>query len=503
MTTRRNSREERTLEVCGATAHLCVLVIVVFTVALCLLSSSAPNTSNRRHTEIYEAVKFQSPKAVYFLSGNMTSIKCLQLACLLAASTAVRGQTNTSPVVIGSCDSTLEEADMMVQLSPSLTFHWTLIEDATTPVLNGILEYDGEGWLGFGVSPNGEMIGSTAIIGLPGTGEEPAQYNLQGKTLDDINQTESFSSPEKAVITQAGGKTILRFVKVLTDDASNGGFTENGLNAFIFAAGTSNELGYHQHRGSFRINLNSCEEGIAGSSAGSSPQMRKQGSFAAHGMLAVLAWGVATPFAVTVAWFRTLVPSSWIYIHVFANVLSYTLTVVAVIVAITAKSKQANPAHFTKPHHVVGVALMVLMSFQVFSGFSRPPVEKKANHYNDGHGWNVPRSKREVWYFLHRFSGVSMLGMGVYQITSGLGLYAEDFNVTSIAPWFWLYVGLFAFFLIALKVWILMEEHKAREELTMLPSDHMVDQPTGSEASYDLDHDQDTLVDAAVQFVPS
>lgn len=45
--------------------------------------------------------------------------------------------------------------------------------------------------------------------------------------------------------------------------------------------------------------------------------------------------------------------------------------------------------------------------------------------------------------------------MGVYQIVNGLNLYADDFGVTSIAPWFWLYVGLFAFFLIALKVWIM------------------------------------------------
>jgi len=322
--------------------------------------------------------------------------------------------------------------------------------------------------------------------------------------VDGVNRAEPLTSPEKAVITQAGGKTILRFVQVLSDDASNGGFTENGLNTFIFAAGSSNELGYHQHRGSFRINLQTCEQGTVGSSGGSSAQMTKQGAFAAHGMLAVLAWGVATPFAVTVAWFRTLVPSSWIYIHVFANVLSFVFTVVAVIVAITAKSGQTDPAHFTKPHHIVGVTLLVLMTFQVFAGFSRPPIEKKANdHYADGHGWRLPSSKREVWYFIHRFSGVAMLGMGVYQITSGLDLYADDFDVTSIAPWFWLYVGLFAFFLIALKVWIMMEEHKARQGVSSMVSSeqHMMDQPS-IDGSYDLDRESGDLI-APSQYVPT
>eukprot|EP00544_Gedaniella_sp_CCMP2646_P015368 CAMPEP_0202501344 /NCGR_PEP_ID=MMETSP1361-20130828/35877_1 /ASSEMBLY_ACC=CAM_ASM_000849 /TAXON_ID=210615 /ORGANISM="Staurosira complex sp., Strain CCMP2646" /LENGTH=436 /DNA_ID=CAMNT_0049134059 /DNA_START=91 /DNA_END=1401 /DNA_ORIENTATION=- len=428
------------------------------------------------------------------------------LQCLLFLIATARGQntTNTSPVVVGSCDSTLEEADMMVQLSPSLIFHWTLKEDATTPVLDGVLEYDGEGWLGFGVSPTGEMIGSTALIGLPGTGEEPRVHTLMEKDVEGVVQGEPLVQPEKAVITQAGGKTIMRFVKVLQDDASEGGFTENGLNTFIFAVGESNELAYHKHRGSFRINLSSCEEGTTTSSTGSSTQMTKQGSFAAHGMLAVLAWGVATPFAVTVAWFRTLVPSSWIYIHVFANVLSFFFTVVAVIVAITAKSKQADPAHFTKPHHIVGITLMVLMTFQVFSGFSRPPVEKKVGHYADGHGQELcPRSKRQVWYFLHRVSGVSMLAMGIYQISSGLSLYAEDFTVTSIEPWFWLYVGLFAFFLISLKVWIMMEEHKARQNVGMLSSDHMMDQAS-EVPSYEIDRDHDDLMLApTAQFVPT
>lgn len=437
----------------------------------------------------------------------MISIKCLLLrtaVVLLSASTIVQGQPNTSPVVIGSCDSTMDGSDMMVQLTPDLTFHWTTMDDATPPVLDGVLEYNGEGWLGFGTSPNGAMIGSTAIIGLPGTGEEPAQYNLEGKSVDEVKRAEPLSSPEKAVITQAGGKTILRFVKVLADNASNGEFTENELNTFIFAAGSSNELGYHQHRGSFRINLDSCDSNAGSTSSSTGTTMTKQGSFAAHGMLAVLAWGVATPFAVTVAWFRTLVPSSWIYIHVFANVLSFILTVVAVIVAITAKSAQADPEHFTKPHHIVGVTLMVLITFQVFSGFMRPPVEKKAYHYNDGHGWKCPRSPREIWYFCHRFSGVTMLAMGVYQIISGLNLYAEDFNVTSIAPWFWLYFGLFAFFLIALKVWIMIEEHKAREGATMMSDEHMMDQAGASiDGSYDLDNYHDELTDPSVQFVPT
>jgi hypothetical protein len=76
-----------------------------------------------------------------------------------------------------------------------------------------------------------------------------------------------------------------------------------------------------------------------------------------------------------------------------------------------------------------------------------------------------------------------MLGMGVYQISSGLNLFAEDFGVTSVAPWFWMYVGLFAFFLISLRVWIMMEEHKARQGMEII-----VD-----EGSFDMNYDKSEL----------
>lgn len=328
---------------------------------------------------------------------------------------------------------------MMVQLTPKITFHWTLNENSNPPTLDGILEYDGGGWLGFGPSSTGVMVGSTAIIGLPGTGQDPLEYNMQGRTLATIIPPVHLTSPERAIITEAGGKTVLRFVKVLNGGASsgNGTITASGLTTFVFAAGASNDLAYHQHRGSFRINLQSCEESYAGSTTTKS----KQGAFAAHGTLAILAWVVATPFAVTVAWFRTLVPSSWIYIHVFSNVISFLFTVVAAIVAITAKSGQTSPSNFSHPHHVVGVAMLVFMTFQVMNGFMRPPVEKKdpysARQFLEGQSFfEIPRSPRDVWLLVHRVSGVAMLGMGMYQISSGLALFADDYDVTSIAPWF-------------------------------------------------------------------
>lgn len=79
-----------------------------------------------------------------------------------------------------------------------------------------------------------------------------------------------------------------------------------------------------------------------------------------------------------------------------------------------------------------------------------------------------------------------MLGMGMYQISSGLTLFADDFNVTSIVPWFWLYAGFFAFFLIALRVWIMMEEQKARQGMEVLSY-------PDEEGSHDMDRESHDL----------
>jgi Flp pilus assembly protein TadB len=138
--------------------------------------------------------------------------------------------------------------------------------------------------------------------------------------------------------------------------------------------------------------------------------------------------------------------------------------------------------------------MLVLMTFQVMSGFMRPPVEKKdpysARRYVEGRSFfEIPRSPRDVWMLVHRVSGIAMLGMGMYQISSGLALFAADFDVTSIAPWFWLYVGLFAFFLISLRVWIMMEEHKARQGMEVLADPY----ECGEDGSYDMDHDNHEL----------
>jgi hypothetical protein len=369
---------------------------------------------------------------------------------------------NTSPVVSATCKSDLDsDLDAMVQLTPKISFHWKVNQDVEPPTMTGLLHYDGEGWMGFGLSENGRMIGSTAVIGYPDSGMV-SKFGLQDKQVSAIVPLSNAQTLTDTSIIQEGGTTQLRFTKLLDEENDEPVILPAALNTFIFAAGSSNALGYHEHRGSFRVNLETCQS--------ESTTWKHMGLFATHGVMAVLAWGIATPFAMTVAWFRALVPSSWIYIHVFANVMSLVFTFIAVILALSGVAMEDSASHFDHPHHWIGLFLFIIMIFQVTNGFTRPPVERKdaydPNQYeHDDRIIKLPETPRQRWHLTHQVSGIVMLIMGLYQISSGLHLFAENFNSTSAAPWFWLYVGLFALLLLSLKAWLVLEEHKARRTM--------------------------------------
>lgn len=376
------------------------------------------------------------------------------------------GSANTARIVDGQCGSELEGYDHQFIATSDVTFYWKIDGN----ILKAALKVKKVAWVGFAISDNGMMIGSEAIIGMPSE-STATKYILGDKQVGAIVATKDTTSLKAASIQQGDGYTTLTFENALDVSSDTHPINSTGLNTFLFAVGKGNQFGYHASRGSFRIDLASCE------GSGTTTTKSHMGAFAAHGTMATLAWAIASPFAMTVAWFRTLVPSSWIYIHVFSNVCSFFFTLIAVIIAISAVSVQQDSSHFNNPHHWVGIIMLVGITFQVMNGFLRPPVEKRdpysTSHYDIDRGFiKWPRSPREVWYFSHRVTGISLLGMGIYQIVSGLDLFAANYNVSSIAPLFWGYVAIFAFCLISLKFWIMYEEYKARRGMEAMHVEH-------------------------------
>lgn len=393
-----------------------------------------------------------------------------------------------APVIVGQCSSTVfEKSGKSIQLTPDLSMHWTLndVADAEyaefgeVPSLTVVLEYAGKAWIGFGISKASQAhsIHSTSIIGIPPTKDSPQlKYNISALTVDGIVPMADQTLIE-SYVNQAGGNpglTTLRFTKALKDGLREVDIRAKGLNFFSFAVGAGNKMGYHRHRGSFQMDLSECYDLPPGYdySAQNEGDTKKsnhaKGALTAHAVMAALAWGFSMPCAVGMAWFRQLIPTTWIYVHVSFNLLTFLLTLMAVLVGVAAVSSRDNSSHFSKAHHIVGVLLFLAYTFQIGNGFLRPPVARK----EDGtpverrpFSMTKPDSAREWWHLIHRSTGIIMLLVGVFQIASGMKLFDENFESgRDNFFWYWTYVSMFCLTLLALKIWLITQNRRARGE---------------------------------------
>jgi DOMON domain len=92
------------------------------------------------------------------------------------------------------------------------------------------LVYDGEGWVALGVSPTGVMIGSQAVIGLPGS--DPVIYTLGAKdTAGVVPAASDQQILTSSSVTQVDGITTLTFTVPFDSDT-------------LFSISPSDENGY-------------------------------------------------------------------------------------------------------------------------------------------------------------------------------------------------------------------------------------------------------------------
>lgn len=440
----------------------------------------------------FQAVQLQVEAATGLGGANKSADKTDYTAAPVTSPARTPGKDtrpNIAPLVSSQCSSSVlgnSAGVAQVALTPTTTFHYHLMGDKIRLALEHTSSH--RVWLGLASSSSGYMVGSSAVIGSPGDDGQainpPTAYSLMDKDAPGVQKNSNVALEDATIVSveKSSGQvvTTLQFTKSVNDpndavpiaDLGDGGTT-----TFLYAVGESRSLAYHEHRGQFRVDLTQCgasftvvSDGDTSMSSGTSDSATwtNQGLFAAHGFFAAIAWALLSPFAVTVAWFRTLVPASWIYIHVFANVFTLVLTIVAFFLAVGGVATQDGADHYTKTHHWVGTVLLCLTAFQVTNGFLRPPVERKDPTRNLPPQeiilgmLPIPRTPREVWHCIHRMSGLAAIGMGIYQLQSGLGLYAQRFQTTSAVNYYWMYVGLFVVSLVVLKLYVIREEEKAR-----------------------------------------
>jgi Eukaryotic cytochrome b561 len=432
----------------------------------------------------------------------------------------------------------------VTRLSSKMAVHWKIPDDENDGLQMAFQYIGGQAWVGVGFSSTsqGNMLGSRAIVGVPG--KDPSSnstvqvYQLMSKQPQDasaIVQNPDFTASHKVggYVEMKSKETIMHFsLQGLADFQRP---DDQHLYTIIYALGQSTSLGMHTHQGAFRLNLQFCGGRVpsptkssptatrspslqpptspdspipATEPAGDAPSGTDESSqtpepsqspveaqetiepnpsnssddkdsgsmatsydhktaFAAHGFLATISFAVLVPTAMASAWFRSLMPKWWIYVHVLSNCTGFFFGVLSVVVAFSGVvlrgTSSGDPiSHLSLTHHRTGLVLVLLAAAQVASGFCRPPVQLSddrndddgdndsvdSDGYNRICGWTskVPwwgdLSRREKWHWLHRGVAITMIGLAIYQLTSGANLYSQEYQggqrTTVVAMWVWL-----------------------------------------------------------------
>mmetsp|Transcript_28988 Transcript_28988/g.44778 ORF Transcript_28988/g.44778 Transcript_28988/m.44778 type:complete len:483 (+) Transcript_28988:73-1521(+) len=195
-----------------------------------------------------------------------------------------------------------------------------------------------------------------------------------------------------------------------------------------------------------------------------------QKKWVAHGAIGVTIFGLLVPSAISSAFFRDLIPGYWIYIHVILNVTTFAMTFFTVGIAFATMNGMgdASEGHMKEVHHIVGLLLLLLVSFQTANGFLRPPREFITDDLTDHTPGAIHRSQtkslttRTLWYLSHAGCGLLIFALGTYQVHSGMGLFSKRFGTTDWGSVYLGYIFLVITVVIGGKSWVKLRERKSK-----------------------------------------
>lgn len=378
---------------------------------------------------------------------------------------------------------------------------------------------------------------------------EPKLYRIFGKNVNLIEPSQNQPLAE-ATVDFISGKTYMEFTISFEDfgvqsplGTEPSGLSLTGISNFIWAHGTDGQpnLAYHgSNRHAFgKFNLSgraatNAEEmdATVGSNAMKMEEEEHESAhkraWAAHGIMAFLAWGICAPIAIASAVLRdidgntvwkglqtilgkgltllgkreTATPIEesgstsnigmlsywWLYIHMGCNTINYIFTFIVFLVAVSTTSKEVmgeNGSHFHHPHSKMGLAMFLLATFQITSGYFRPTTVTKPDstpdsEKSDGHDESENSISNEIdnttssnggkksifaptamdqaqlrryWEILHNILGVSLFLCGVWQMWRGMHLFHRRYyqSVASLGS-----TVIYTFFVIWMLLWSLI-----------------------------------------------
>ncbi|KAL7440733.1 hypothetical protein ACHAXH_004302 [Discostella pseudostelligera] len=228
----------------------------LFGLGAVIMSIGAAADGNDKHRELQS-----SPTYYPTYAPNESSMVDASATTATGATMSTNPGGGVSSVEMESWMVCPEYSDTPTQLNmDQLTFYHSVAlapeGDSRIGLLCGKLERnDGStgGYIGFGISPDGEMSDSVGIVGLPDSGTVEKYWLMDGyvERMSDDKQTLLYTT----IGQDEDGTPYMEFAKFLYEEEELP-IVANGDNTFLFALGESSELAYHSAgEGAFTLDL--------------------------------------------------------------------------------------------------------------------------------------------------------------------------------------------------------------------------------------------------------
>ncbi|XP_027113705.1 cytochrome b561 and DOMON domain-containing protein At3g07570 [Coffea arabica] len=274
-------------------------------------------------------------------------------------------------------------------------------------------------YIGMGFSPNGQMVGSSAIVGWVGSDGTPAmkKYYLGGKNSNQVMPDQGNLEVGNSTIVTFSSRIYMAFQLVNTD-------TPDSL--LIYSFGPPNQI---PSPPSFRLTQHSdyvstvlnYATGQTQTTSTNTNSLRKS-----HGILVMLGWGILMAIGAMVARYMRQWDPIWFYSHAAIQSLGFMLGLAGIITGLVLSNRVS--ANVDK-HKAIGITVLVLGCLQLMAVLARPDKESKVRKYWNWYHHGVGRAlivlaAANVFYGIHISDAGSSWNAGYAVVLAALFVVA-------------------------------------------------------------------------------
>jgi hypothetical protein len=310
------------------------------------------------------------------------------------------------------------------------------------------VRFQGDGWIGIGVSPDGTMTGSGAgsdVIAC--SGGQVKRYWVTSVQLSggiDVPGSECTH----------GGTTTMKFTRAaLAGSGSQKDISTvpGTLTKFIWAHGSTRSIAYHgTSRGTVSVDVGAHGSGVSASIA-------PPATLWIHAACMLVAWGALIPFGV--AWARLERQNTnqfqskpvWFAYHRIFQSVGCVLQLAGFACAVAFVQKGGH-SHFSTLHTVLGLVVVLLGALQPLNAVFRPHPHKDNSHKN-------LFNARTLWEYMHKGTGYFAVVLGIVNVVIGI-LATKNRNYgNAIVPIIAIAIGFFGVCLLVYVMFKLIRHH--------------------------------------------